>query len=644
MNQSRVHQLLASKQGIPVEKSAETQLFDLRLASNLSLIQRLFLHLYPEAQFPGRLEKLLDLLPHLFRERPSELRLIDLERQYQRKDPWFTDNRWVGMQLYVDRFAGGLKELENRLDYFEDLGVNFLHLMPITPRPEGENDGGYAVNDYTGVDPKYGTKEDLLRLTKSMRKRDMALMLDFVVNHTSDEFHWARKAKQGEEKYQAYYYTYPDRTIPDTFEKSLPEIFPESSPGNFTYCEPMGRWVMTVFNRYQWDLNYSNPEVFLEMLTILAKLVNQGVDVVRFDALAFLWKKAGTNSQNLPEAHMLVSLFKMCLQVFAPGVAILAEAIVAPKDIVRYFGEEERRGNECDLAYNASYMALLWNSIATTKSNLLYKSLEAVPPKPPATSWINYIRCHDDIGLGYDDALIAELGWDPKHHRAFLLDYYTQRLQWSNARGLLFMYNPRNGDGRITGSAASLLGLEAALDSGDTAETELAIRKILSMHGLILAMGGIPMIYAGDELGTLNDYSFRDDPDLVSDSRWVNRPYHPWKKYKAKGYGMQIFNSLKSYIELRKSMTVFADRDNTVFHHFGNDHIFAFERWGSDGKSILVLMNFDRNEQVVDASRLKSLGYVRDMAYHDLITGKDTALKSALLPLSPYQLYWLRKF
>lgn len=336
-------------------------------------------------------------------------------------------------------------------------------------------------------------------------------MLDFVVNHTSDEYPWAKKALKGSARHQAYYYMYADRTIPDAFEASLPEVFPTTSPGNFTYRKEINRWVMTVFNSYQWDLNYTNPKVFLEMLSNLVSMVNSGVDVVRFDALAFLWKKIGTNSQNLPEAHMLISLFRMCLQTVAPGVIFLAEAIVAPRDIIKYFGEGNRKGNECEMAYNASLMALLWNSIATKKTLLLNKSLRNSPPKPKETTWINYVRCHDDIGLGLEDQYISELGWDPFLHRRFLLDYYCQGLDWSPAVGYKFMHNPSTGDGRITGSCASLLGLEKAMHNPQQGAVEVAIKKILMLHGIILSFGGVPLIYAGDELGTLNDYSYLND-------------------------------------------------------------------------------------------------------------------------------------
>ncbi len=640
MNQAVLHKLLASKQGDKDVKS----FFELRLATNLTLIKEAFFKIYPDAHTAFR--DLLQLLEALFSKRPGYLKTQDIERI--NTEAWYRSEQLVGMQLYVDHFSKDLKGLRNKISYLEQLGINFLHLMPITTRPKGENDGGYAVNSHTEIDPKYGTRKDLDALTALMRSKNMYLMLDFVVNHTSDEHKWALKAKAGEKKYQNYYYTYADRTIPEEFEKTLPEVFPKTAPGNYTYVPEMNKWVMTAFNNYQWDLNYTNPEVFLEMLTNLVELSNLGVDVVRFDALAFLWKKMGTISQNLEEAHIIVFLYRMCLQVVAPSTILLAEAIVAPRDIVKYFGEDIRTGNECEIAYNASLMALLWNSIATKKTALLYKSLINESKKPRECTWINYIRCHDDIGLGLDDQHIQELGWNPQGHRKFLLDYYCQRIGWSPAKGLLFMYNPKTGDGRITGSAASLLGLEKALETNDQELLEQSQNKILMLHSIVLSFGGIPLIYAGDEIGTLNDYTFLEDEVKKTDNRWVNRPQQDWKLIKTLGekdsVHSRIFNRIKRLITLRKANPVFADNENTRLHQTGNEHILIYERTAESGTGILVLCNFDEHPQVVDSSWMAKLDYLRDQKFHDLIEDTVSELRSGFLELSPYQFLWLKKW
>lgn len=640
MNQSAAHKWLGGAKLNNTKPANLKALFEKRLATNFSLVQRLFFSLYPDKE--DVFKRLLLRISDLFESRPIELKLQDLERL--RAGDWYQDGKWVGMQLYVDRFSDNLNGLNERLPYLENLGVNLLHLMPLTERPAGPNDGGYAVNSYTAIDSRFGTEADLKALTSDMREKGMCLMLDFVVNHTSDEFPWAVKAKEGDAHFQNFYFSYPDRTIPDLFEQHLPEIFPETAPGNFTYISEMDKWVMTVFNRYQWDLNYSNPEVFLEMLSNLVALANLGVDVVRFDALAFLWKKIGTASQNLPEAHRLISLFRLCLQVVAPGVILLAEAIVAPREIIRYFGEAELTGNECELAYNATFMACLWDAIATKKTNLLYKSLLSIPPKPDTGSWINYIRCHDDIGLGFDDNHIRELGWDPGLHRRFLIDYYCQRLDWSPSAGSIFMYNPLTGDGRITGSAASLLGLEKALSAEDAVAISESVQKIVMLYGIVLGSEGIPLIYAGDEIGTLNDYSYLADPDKSDDSRWVNRPFQNWELVAGLGEDSgpeaQIFNRIKELITLRKRIPALGAAGRTLFHHSGNEHLFVFER-RSNADGLMVIANFDAAIQVLNASWLEKMGYLKDGHFINLADGASHQINSGLLQIKPHDLLWI---
>lgn len=639
MNQAAVHRLLASRQR---QKNADS-LFDLRLTANIGLIQQLFFSLYPEEKHQSAFNNLVNLFPKLFALRPDDLKLQDLKRL--EAGNWYQSEQMVGMQMYVENFNKDIKGLQQKIPYLKKLGINFLHLMPLTTRPKGESDGGYAVNSYHQIDKKYGSKKDFLALAAELRKQGIILMLDFVVNHTSNEFPWAKKAKQGDKKYQDYYYTFKDRTVPDVFEKSLPEVFPETAPGNFTYSPEMDQWVMTVFNNYQWDLNYTNPDVFMEMLTNLVKLVNLGVDVVRFDALAFVWKKMGAISQNLPEAHDLIALFRMCLQIISPGTIFLAEAIVAPIEIIKYFGEGPKHGNECEVAYNASLMALLWNSIATKKTGLLYKTLTHIPDKPKDCTWINYIRCHDDIGLGYDDRFIQDMGWNPQQHRKFLLDYYCQKLDWSPATGLLFMYNPKTGDGRITGSAASLLGLEKALETKNEALLDSSISKIILLHGIILSFGGIPMIYAGDEVGTLNDYSFRNEKAKKEDSRWVNRPKQDWKlisKLKDKELPQsRVFHTLKHLISIRKTKLSFVDNNNLVLHHSGNEHILAYERTSGGTDGLLVICNFDEKTQVIDTGWVMKLGYFTQGNPVDLVSGKKIMVNSGLIELMPYQIIWL---
>ncbi|MDH5258719.1 MAG: alpha-amylase family glycosyl hydrolase, partial [Gammaproteobacteria bacterium] len=398
-----------------IDKS-ELRHFYTRLGANFYSIYSLFYLLYGQREdFEDRTLQLVETLARKYVKRNDTLKQKDLDREKDHN--WFLSEKWVGMALYTDGFAQDLQGLKEKLGYFQELGINMIHIMPILQCPEGKSDGGYAVSDFKKVDERIGSNDDIEMLSTELQKRDILLTLDVVVNHTSSEHEWAKKACEGDKTYQEYYYLFDNREVPDMFEESLPEIFPETAPGNFTWNEEMQKWVMTVFNDYQWDLNYSNPAVFIEMIDIILFWANKGADIIRLDAVAFLWKKIGSTCQNEREAHLILQLMKDCCQVTAPGVLFIAEAIVAPIEIIKYFGEDAINAKECEIAYNATFMALLWDANATKNSKLLYQGLKSLPDKLERATWLNYIRCHDDIGLGYDDADIYAVGYNPSQHR-----------------------------------------------------------------------------------------------------------------------------------------------------------------------------------------------------------------------------------
>jgi amylosucrase len=412
--------------------SAEKKFVDRKLKAAADITE-LYAGLYKD--HPGYEKGYLDLLQVIengFANRSTILKERDLTKLNNQTGNWFLSNSICGMSLYVDRFCGTLLNLTNKLDYFEELGTNLLHLMPVFESPVNESDGGYAVSDFRKVDERFGNIDDLVNLQHHMQERDMYLMLDIVLNHTSQLHAWALKAKAGEKKYQDYFYFFDNRELPDELEKTMPEVFPESSPGNFTYITELNKWVMTVFHNYQWDLNYRNPAVFNEMLDNIFFYSNLGVDVLRIDAPAFIWKKNGTTSQNLDEAHNILKLIKLCVQAATPGMALLAEAIVAPAEIMKYFGTGKYTARECDIAYNATQMALQWDALATGDTRVMMAAQPGLLSKPFGTSWITYTRCHDDIGLGYDDHMIGQAGFQPFQHRSFIKNYYSGKYPCSS--------------------------------------------------------------------------------------------------------------------------------------------------------------------------------------------------------------------
>lgn len=552
------------------------------------------------------------------------------------------------MALYTNGFAGNLDGLRERLPYLQDLGVNMLHLLPMLKCPQGASDGGYAVSDFRNIDERFGTLEELEELAVELRKRNILLTLDVVLNHTSREHVWAQKARSGEQKYCDYYYVFPNREVPDMFEETMPEIFPETSPGNFTWDEELGQWVMTVFNDYQWDLNYSNPDVLIEMIDIILFWANKGVDIVRLDAVAFLWKKVGTTCQNEHEAHLILQLLKDCCQVTAPGVLFIAEAIVAPTEIAKYFGEDAIIAKECEIAYNATFMALLWDAVATKNAKLLNQGIRSLPDKLNRATWLNYIRCHDDIGLGFDDADVRAVGYEPVAHRKFLVDYFTGAYGASPARGQPFGRNHKTGDARISGSLASLAGLEAALERGDQTEIDSTVDLILLLHGMIMSFGGIPLLYYGDEIGTLNDYGYLEDDSKSNDSRWLHRPRIDWEKAELRHnrgtVEQRLFDGLKKMIAIRKATPAFADFNDRELLSVDNPHLFAFlrSRPGRRRESVLVVGNFDDRPQYLDTALVGKHGgpfhYGRGT---DLYSGETPAHLHDRLVVPPRGFYWL---
>ena len=648
MYEQQAHYLLNNilDQLKPEIRKRDLRHFYTRLGANFYAIHGLFSQIYGHRDdFQQQLLKLVSVMATQYIARNPTLKLLDSVREQDHH--WFLRQEWVGMALYLDGFAGNLAGLEDRLPYLQELGVNMVHVMPILECPAGASDGGYAVSDFRNINARAGSLEELESLGAEFRRRNMLLTLDVVVNHTSDQHEWAHRARNGEQAYRDYYYIFENRDIPDLFEETMPEIFPETAPGNFTFDEQMNSWVMTVFNNYQWDLNYSNPAVFIEMLDIILFWANKGADILRLDAVAFLWKKIGTTSQNEREAHLILQLFKDCCQVTAPGVLFIAEAIVAPVEIIKYFGEDAVIAKECEIAYNATYMALLWDAAATKNAKLLYQGISSLPDKLDRATWLNYVRCHDDIGLGFDDADIRAVGYEPSAHRRFIIDYYTGTYDDSPARGRPFGRNDKTGDARISGSLASLVGLETALERSDEAEVQSSIDQILLLHSLILAFGGIPLLYYGDELGTTNNNDYADDADKAADNRWLHRPRYDWQRAEQRhqrgSVEQRIFDGLKQMIAVRKSLAAMADFNNRDLIDVGNPHLFVFIRTNTAAplQSVLVVANFNDRPEQFNLQDLRNRGRFELGELQDVVSGVSPARFNDQIVIPAFGFYWL---
>lgn len=531
-----------------------------------------------------------------YKNRPQYLR--ERDAMFPVESRWYRKQDMVGAVAYVDRFAGSFKEIEKRIPYLQELGITYLHLMPFFKCPEKENDGGYAVSSYRETDPALGSIEDLKQLARKLLAYGIVLVADFIFNHTSDEHEWACKAKAGEKKYEQFYWTFASYDEVAQYQAYLRDIFPEARKGSFTFCKELQKWVWTTFHSYQWDLRYENPAVFTAMAEEMFAIANCGIVVLRLDAVAFIWKQLGTACENLPEAHTLIQAFRTAAKIVAPSLLFKSEAIVHPAEIAKYIDTEE-----CQLSYNPLLMAELWEACATKEVRLLSYSLRRHFHVPDGCTWVNYIRCHDDIGWTFADEDAGALGINGYDHRIFLNNFYMGVFPGSFSRGVSFQYNPVTGDRRICGTAASLAGIEQALEQGSGEDFERAVRRLLMLYGIVYAVGGIPLLYLGDEVAMLNDYSYRHDPNRRGDSRWVHRPWwneHAYQeRHNASTVAGKVFSAFKMFAGTRKQYEIFAVHDLEILDS-GHPSILALRKQYK-GALLLILANFSERDVVLPA-------------------------------------------
>ncbi len=587
-----------------------------------------------------QLEQLLDVFITHHSTRKASLRALDLERLLA--PDWFERPETIAYVAYTERFAGTFQGVLEKVPYLESLKIKYLHLMPfLQPRP-APHDGGYAVQNYREVRADLGTMADLEHLTAVLHEKGISLCCDLVLNHVAMEHEWAQKARDGNCKYQNYFHFYPNRTMPDQLEQHLPEVFPDFAPGNFTWDETSKNWVWTTFNTWQWDLNWGNFDVFLEFADTILWLANKGIDIFRLDAIAFIWKKLGTNCQNLPEVHQITQALRSVARIVAPAILFKAEAIVPPNDLIHYLGCKEHFGKVSDTAYHNSLMVQLWSSLASRDTRLMTHALRRFPAKPSNTAWNTYLRCHDDIGWAISDDDAREIGMDGYAHRKFLSDYYSGRFSGTHAKGLVFQENLKTHDRRISGSAASLAGLELALENNDARQVELSVQRLLMTHAIVMSFGGIPLLYMGDEIALLNDHSFLENPEMAMDNRWVHRPAMPWQtvakledaKTLQQKAQQQMQTGIKALIEARvRTPHLHAAIESHVLES-PNQHVFTFQRLHPEGR-LLGVFNFSETAQVLPAWWV---GFEHAI---NQITGKPVHLEQGLLWLEPYQYLWL---
>ena len=571
-----------------------------------------------------QLTELILMCGRSWRERPEDLKELD---KYKELNPdWYLSNDMLGGVCYIDRYARDLEGIKAKIPYFQELGLTYLHLMPLFLRPKPLSDGGYAVSSYREVEPELGTIEQLRELASELRKVGISLVVDLIFNHTSNEHDWAKKAAKGDPEHSAMYWIFPDRTVPTAFEMTTREIFPDDHAGSFIQL-PDGRYIWSTFYHFQWDLNYSNPNVFRAMAGEMLYLANVGIDLFRMDAVAFMWKQMNTDCENLPEVHKLLRAFNALCRIAAPSVLFKSEAIVHPDFVVQYIDRYE-----CQLSYNPLQMALTWEALATRDASMLSQAIERRHNIARGCAWVNYVRSHDDIGWTFSDEDALELGKQGSNHRKFLNAFFVNRHPGSFARGVPFQDNPRTGDCRISGTTASLAGLESGQEG--------ALDRILLAYSIAMSTGGIPLIYLGDEVGQLNDYSYMNDPAKMDDSRWVNRPPYPEQNYAERldtsTISGKLYAGMQHLIKLRKSTEELAG-GRAVGFYTANPAVLGYQRPGSTS-TVLCLVNFSDDKQWVGRDRFMQLPEV----VKDLVSGYMINLRDAGIHMKSHQYMWLR--
>lgn len=610
--------------------NTDTLIYHTRFQKHLDELKWLYMELY-NSEF--MFDELCKNLYKFYRDRKTTLK--DLDKKRESAPAWFQENNMLGMMLYVDNFAKTLKGVEKKLDYIQSCNVNYIHLMPLLESPKGRSDGGYAVSNFRNVQPELGTIEDLSNLADKCHEQNISICLDFVMNHTSEEHEWAIRAKQGEEEYMNRYFFFSNYDIPTMYEKTVPQVFPTTAPGNFTYLPELNHFVMTTFYPYQWDLNYKNPVVFNEMMYHFLFFANLGIDIIRIDAVPYIWKEIGTSCRNLPQVHTIVRMMRMINEIVCPSVLLLGEVVMEPEKVTPYFGTIEKP--ECHMLYNVTTMATIWNSVATQDSRLLKLQMNIINNLPKQYTFLNYLRCHDDIGWGLDFSTLKK--WDMKEipHKQYLNDFFTGKLSESFSRGELYNNDPITKDARFCGTAASMCGIEKAGFIDDKQEMKKAIALDIMLHAYMFMQSGIPIIYSGDEIGQLNDYSYKNDPMKASDSRYLHRGKFQWeltKKIKEKGSVQeQIFHALNKLEQIRKNEQAFHAAANVWTIETNDISVLCLARSMEDNK-IIGIFNFSPEKKTAWIQE-------EDGVYEDLLTKEH--VKAVNIEIHPYGFYWLKR-
>ena len=574
--------------------------FSSRLSDHGERLFRLLHHLYGwRYDFAWIYEQILEVAVYGAMNRPKALRKVD--RKATDPPQWLSDPRSLMAMAYLDRFAGSVKGLRDRCEHLDSLGVTHLHLLPPYATPERDNDGGFAISDYRRLRTGLGTTKGLAKVAADLRDIGVTLVLDMVLSGTASDHPWAQAAVAGDPGHADFYFFFPDRQVPDSYDRSLRPVGLNRDAFTWHHEVDGGAWVWTTLSPAQWDLNYSNPNVLAAVIAEMLFLANLGAGIIRINGESLLWKKPGTDCTNLPEAHVIVQILDTVVRIAAPSVSLISGAMVpSPHDFVS--------PGECRAGYDSVLTSAVWESLATADTRLLADALANQSSVPTDCARITYLCSHDDIGWWFDDDAALALGIDPEAHRRYLTAFYTGSWASSTARGRIAA------DG-ITGTAAALAGLEAAVEGLDAAAADIAVRRLLAAFAVILGTGGIPMLFLGDETAQMSDHSYLADSALAGDLRWSQRPVFDAVRLQSalagegpEGSMMAGFRHLQA---VRRGVAEFGPGIHPEPFDLGDNGLLGFRRG-----SVTVVVNMTERPVIVARSNLPE-GELFDLVAND---------------------------
>jgi len=537
------------------------------------------------------------------------------------------DNLWykdaIIYQLHVRTFCdsnadgiGDFAGLTQRLDYLQDLGITAIWLLPFYPSPL--RDDGYDIADYASVHPSYGSLEDFKTFLTAAHDRGMRVIIEMVLNHTSDQHPWFKEARSSRENPKRDWYVWSET---DSRYEGVPIIFVDTETSNWAWDPISKSYYWHRFFSHQPDLNFDNPAVVEALWDIMKFWLNLGVDGFRFDAVPYLVEREGTSCANLPETHAIIRCLRKRLDHAYPGRMLLAEVNNWPVDIRAYFGD----GDEFHAAFHFPLMPRMFMSVKLEDRKPIIDILEQMSELPDTCQWFIFLRNHDELTL----EMVTDI------ERDYMYDEYAMDKTMRINRGIRRRLAPMMDNDR---------------------------RRIELLNGLLMSMPGTPIVYYGDEIGMGDNIYLGDRNGVRTPMQWngernagfsntdPERLYSPVISNVVYGYQAinvdsqkrsdhSLLRWMKSLIQLRNSFQVFG-RGSIQFLKPANHRVLAYVRQFGEG-TVLVVNNLSSSAQAVELDVRRFKGYIPIEMFGRNLFPRFGDLPY-LLTLGPYQFYWFQ--